>query len=298
VNDKLFVKIVIGLLLVVLISAFLAPLLAMFLDYKFRRILARCIEIGVFLLIAFFVRQQKINASQFFRAMGFSITRESLKLYVKGFLICSIFITGIVFFQIIFGARSRQMELAGVELLLNTLKIIGAAVLIGVIEEVFFRGIIYRGLYKSGVPFAFLLSAFVYAVVHFFTNGSVFVDETPSVIDSFRVIGAFFSNFKEPSVVMPACVGLLFFGFVLNSAYANAGSLLFPMGIHAGAVFCLKLSKSVFAFHEGASPILIGTGVLYDGMLGWAFLIGLWLLMYQLFKKEKDKGHVGLFGKS
>jgi len=297
VNVKSFGKIVLGLLLVVLVSACLAPLLAMFLDFKFRRILSRCIMIGTFLLVVFFVRQQKIKAGEFFQGMGLTITRASLLLYVKGFLLCSIFIAGIVFFQVIFGIRSEQMALQGIPLLLNSLKIIGAAVVVGIVEEIFFRGIVYRGLYNSGLPGAFLVSAFLYAIVHFFAKGGVFVDASPTVIDSFRVIGSFFNNFKEPAVIMPACVGLLFFGFVLNSAYYHSGSLLFPMGIHAGAVFCLKFSKSVFAVNNDGATIALGTGILYDGVLGWAFLVVLWLSMYWLFKQEKDKGYVGLFRK-
>ena len=87
----------------------------------------------------------------------------------------------------------------------------GTIILVPVTEEVFHRGLIFRGLYEWSAPAAYLISAAIFSAVHL--TGYVHTMEP----------FALFLSFLQ---YIPA-------GLCLAAAYRLSGSLLCPILIHA-----------------------------------------------------------------
>ena len=72
----------------------------------------------------------------------------------------------------------------------------------------------------------------------------------------------------------------------------RAGSLYPAMGVHAGCVFFLKLDGKFVEFLHNDSVPFWGSTQIYDGMLGWVFLVLLGGVSILSVKKAKEPAKV------
>jgi len=183
---------------------------------------------------------------------------------------------------------------------------LGVSILVGFIEEIFFRGIMFQGLRADlGASVAAILAGIVYALGHFLRPR-----ELPSVSGS-DPLGGFkvmihsldrFGNFRE---IFPFAIGLFLIGILLTVAYLRTSALFLPMGLHAGFVFFAKLRDKFFAFgkkeshffgREGAYPNFL-RGV--DATLMWMMVVVLTIVVALVGHKLQSKGTEGAsFGKT
>ncbi len=160
-------------------------------------------------------------------------------------------------------------------LLRKTLEYAAAAVLIAMIEELFFRGLLFRSLVRErGVATAIVAGSLIFAVLHCI-SGSLrvapgwapgigldllsmyFTDSTGSVLPDLRLVA-----------------GLFLLGWLLAYLYLRTDSLWAPVGLHAGIVFFSKLMKKLLQRSEDIPEWLFGDSIfIVSGMVCWLLLL-------------------------
>jgi membrane protease YdiL (CAAX protease family) len=268
----------------VLLCAFLAPVFYAWMPFfKFEKILNRLLMIAALVIAFSFFRMDRA----LFEACGMSWKKKILGLWLSGFALALAVLSLLGWVEYRLGAVTWSSE--G----LISLKGVGSAlttgVVVGLIEEFFFRGFLFLKLARRWRPVtALFLTNAIYSAVHFIRSGHPYVDSTPTFIDSLRVMGASFSAFVQFGEYWTGFVGLLFFGIVLSSSFMRTRSLLMPMALHAGAVFFLKLTRIHLAPVESASVFLYGGKGFYSGLLGWAFIGLIWIAL-RFFLPSSEK---------
>ena len=274
-------KFIAGFILVLLISAFLAPWLTSFLPFKFDRILRRLIMIGTIILMWGLIRARKESLSR----LGLGWEKDSLQLLWKGFLFGLVLVSVMTLVQWGLGVRFFKLYQGGVGRWIGLFfKALGGGLLIGLIEEFFFRGFLFvtfKDLWNTKA--SLIITNLIYSLVHFFPKGKVPIGSHPTLMDSFRIYLAVPPSSPEFVKILPGILGLFFFGLILSFTFLRTGSLFSSIGIHAGAVFTLKLNRPFLSEISEKMGILSGGQRIYDGVAGlavlalFAFMVGMGL---------------------
>lgn len=290
---KSFFKWVLLMFGVLALSVFLAPILFDILPFKFERIFNRLIMIFTITLAVWAVWTRQLSfPAESLRWKGFGWA-GFISAFAAGFLT----LISISFLKIGFGIVSLEFSLhspaawaerIGMSLL--------SALVIGIIEEIFFRGFIFSMLQKKLVwpvlPCILATNVF-YALIHFTGGKKMFIGPDPDFKDSLKLLSAPFQNLMEWHTVLPGAFGLFIFGVILTLLFMRTGSLYPCIGLHAGCVFFLKMD-GVLIRHEDREPLWIfGGGQNYDGLLGWLALLILGVLLLRFYEK-KGKGGMGM----
>jgi membrane protease YdiL (CAAX protease family) len=240
----------------------------------FRQILTRSTQLYLVLSIYPIARYLKISKKEF----GFAPSLVFLKQLCQGFGIG--FIVLIPIFIVLYAVGINvfdQSEPWTLERLANYMIVtLLVALLISVIEESLFRGIVIVGLIrKLPVTAAILLTSLYYAGLHFLsikTNLSV-----PDIhfFSGFVLLGEALANVVNPSN-QPAFLALLMVGIFLGVLRTQVEtSLGLCIGCHTCWVWQIKMSKKLFnTNYDSDYQYLVSH---YDGVIGP--LVAAWLLV-------------------
>ena len=148
----------------------------------------------------------------------------------------------------------------------------GTAAIVAVLEEILFRGGIFGGLRRVlHWPFALAISSAVYALVHFLQRteltGPVYWSSGLALLP--RMLG----GFADFHALVPGFFTLTLAGILLGLAYQRSGNLYYPVGLHAGWIFCLKCYGALTVAAPGAAIWWWGSGKLFDGWLAFLVLL-------------------------
>lgn len=173
-------------------------------------------------------------------------------------------------------------------LLKKTVQALIGGLLIGVLEETFFRGALYGAIRRrAGVASAIFWSAFLYALLHFMKPhalpaGAVF--DWAGVWQMFVHVFTGVLQWKH----VDSMAALLLVGVFLGLVRERAGHIGSCIGLHAGWVFVIQVTRHLTDGNE-ASPYAYLAGS-YDGMIGWlaAAWIGLLALGYGRLAETAD----------
>jgi membrane protease YdiL (CAAX protease family) len=114
----------------------------------------------------------------------------------------------------------------------------------GFLEEVFFRGILFRGLLKDRRTVrAYLLANLFYSALHFVKPGEVYFLDRLDPLAGFKHLFSTFVPFLEPLPLLPGIFGLFLIGVILSFALQRTGNLYLAIGLHAGWVLSLKMIR-------------------------------------------------------
>ena len=268
----------------IVLSCAIAPLIVGHVSYPLDRVLSRVIM--AFILMGVVILLAKYRPKHWIQ-WGWQRKDHRLELFLAGFLITMIILTAFSGIQAGFGAKRLVAE--NLHQLARKIPVyVFGAFAVGILEEFLFRGILF-GVLKERISTARALfwTSFVYAAVHFLrTNDSMNV-MNPTIMDSFKVLGTLFQLFAQPELIWQSFLGLFILGLVLNHLYLKTNSLFLPIGLHAGAVFFLKLKK--FFVIDGSEQNLWwwGTSRFYDGLAGWVVMGVLWVGVLWYLKKRK-----------
>lgn len=148
---------------------------------------------------------------------------------------------------------------------------LGTAVVVGVIEELLFRGAIFGTLRRSvSWPAALLASSAIYAIVHFMARPA----PPPRVgwLSGLEVLPDMLRGLYAVHTLVPAFPSLTLAGVILGLAYLRTGDLWTSIGIHGGWIFWLKSYGYITKPAPGASEWFWGTNKLIDGWFAFAML--------------------------
>jgi uncharacterized protein len=160
-----------------------------------------------------------------------------------------------------------------------------SGVFAGTLEEIFFRGILFKGLLQGGRLFrAFVLSSLFYSALHFVSPGEAYFVNGLEPMAGFRHLFYTFTPFLEPLNALPGMFGLFLLGIVLSYAFLRTGNLYLPIGLHAGWIFSLK-SMRVFGDYirenlgwlfGSTDPKIVSGVATWIGLISVLFLVHWW----------------------
>ncbi len=152
-----------------------------------------------------------------------------------------------------------------------------AAVIVPLIEEPLFRGLLLGVLLRACSPVAAMsISSAIYSILHFLKPS----DETPTVItwtSGFGSLARSFAQFTDPLLVLAGFTTLFLLGWILADARIRTRSLWLPIGLHAGwifvsATFNKMAHRELLALPWIGQNLLIGIAPLGVALLSWALL--------------------------
>jgi membrane protease YdiL (CAAX protease family) len=142
----------------------------------------------------------------------------------------------------------------------RALKYTAAAILIGVIEEAFFRAFLLAGIRSDyGPRTALIASALVYAVVHVLRSPAHIYLTGYYPLAGFQNLALSAARLAHPMTVLPMLIGLFLLGIVLGQAFMLTGNVYFSIGLHAGFVIGAK-TWPIVVDHMMAPRWLAGPG--------------------------------------
>ena len=267
---------------VVIGGALLAPPLfwsahrfsAFFAKYDFESFFHRALLICTLAFLWPLLRSLRLHS---FRDLQLDKNRHALRDVVAGSLLAAIPL--LVGFVVLIATR--------IFLLKNALPwsslgaVLAAAMVVPLIEELFFRGLLLGILLRSLRPgvAAVITSAF-FAVVHFL-KAPTRSNENVTWLSGFHSIANSFTQFADPMMMLASFTTLFLIGWILADARLRTRSLFLPIGLHSGWIFVAgvvgKMTKrETIILPWLGTNLLIGLLPLALGLITWALMIG-WL---------------------
>ena len=257
----------------------------------FRQILTRLTQI--FLLLSIFPMMKYLRIDKV--ALGFPSWWVFLKQLPQGFGLGFIVLTPV--FIVLSLLNINQIDYKQewvVELLVkNSIIYLLMALLISVIEETLFRGMVLVGLKKKlPVQVAIFLTAIYYAGLHFLiikTNLSV---QDINFFSGFRLLGEAVSNLLNLNN-LPAFFALLMVGIFLGVLRTQVTSSLgLCIGCHTCWVWQIKMNKKFFNTDFSSEYHYLVSS--YDGVIGplvtgWLLVVVVGYLAYRQVSQSKRK---------
>ncbi|MEE9397944.1 MAG: CPBP family intramembrane glutamic endopeptidase [Methylococcales bacterium] len=238
-------------------------------QYSFSRIINRCglvlLVLGIYPMMKWqslsrfdigYLQEKRFYTSAFITSFGVGIV-------ILGILVASLLALNI--------REPKQDEL---EILGILAKSAGTGLIVALLEETLFRGLLFTTIRKYATPLlAIIISALYYAALHFLHSKIKLPIESvhwysgfPIVLDGFQQI---ISPNRFDSLLALFTVGVL---LAMVRHYFKKG-LIYCIGLHASWVFILKTTKYATDLDK-INPFsgLVGD---YDGIIG--YLAALWL---------------------
>lgn len=153
-------------------------------------------------------------------------------------------------------------------------------ILIGVLEETFFRGALYTAVRRyEGIVSAVFWTALLYMLVHFMKPAAL----PPGVpLDwgaSWQIFASAFTRVLDPEHV-DSMAALFAAGVLLALIRERSGHIGWCIGLHAGWIFVIQVTRRATDPNPEAPLAALVGG--YDGVIGWLAMawIGLAALLY------------------
>lgn len=235
----------------------------------FHRYLNRCLLLAAVAGLWPLARAFKLTTA---RALGLVWPPGSRRMLGLGLAtgLCSLL--GAALLMALAGVRSFTFSHAPQVLLELAVNATLSAAVVALLEELFFRGVVFGGLRQSlPVPAALVASSVVYSALHFLAR----VEHTGVVewSSGLALLPRMVRGIAAPENLAPAGLTLAVGGAVLALAYQRTGNLWFSIGLHAGWVFWLKAFKTVTAPGATAGAAFWGTEKLLDGWLALLVMV-------------------------
>jgi membrane protease YdiL (CAAX protease family) len=166
---------------------------------------------------------------------------------------------------------------------------LSAAIFAGFLEEIFFRGMLFRGLLKEGRVFrAYLLANVFYSAIHFVKPGERYFLDGIDPLAGFKHLLMTFAPFLEPLEILPGILGLFLIGVVLSFALARTGNLYLAIGLHAGWVLSLKMVRVFGDFTREELGWAFGSGdpKIVSGVATWIGVLLVGLAVHRLTRRS------------
>ena len=245
-------------------------------DSPYRRVNDRCVLIAVLILLVPAYRMSGLKGRADF---GIPKRNDWLRLFGFGLIVAaaSMLVTYLIgLFAGVYGPAELDGGVLG-----DVLQIIIGALLIGIIEEILFRGYILTALRRSlGPVAAVLLSSALFAVVHFIKPAE---PATVGWTSGFQLFGNLFA--KAGDTFWPEVCTLFCMGTVLATLSHWTRSVYLAIGLHAGWVWIMMLFR-LFTENQGRLVWLYGPGEwISKGWIGPIMALIVWAAVFATRKK-------------
>jgi uncharacterized protein len=164
-----------------------------------------------------------------------------------------------------------------------------AGVFVGLLEEIFFRAILFKGLLEQGKAIrAFVLANLFYSAIHFVKPGERYFLQGLDPFAGFRHLISTFAPFLDPVSFLPGFIGLFLIGVILSYAYMRTDSLYLAIGLHAGWIFGLKTIRVFGDYTKRDLGWIFGSTdpKIVSGMAAWMGVIIVGILVHMLTRQR------------
>lgn len=157
-----------------------------------------------------------------------------------------------------------------------------SGLVVALIEETFLRGAMYTGIAReSGARLAIIATALIYAATHFI--GRYRIDAaTAGPLSGLEMLGGALRAFAAPSAILDAFTCLTAVGILLGLVRKVTGGIAACIGLHAGWVAVIAVTREVSARRMGGPWDALVSG--YDGVIGWLVLAWIPLIGWALVR--------------
>jgi membrane protease YdiL (CAAX protease family) len=252
---------------------------------KNRVVLARVARLTLLLaFIGAYALLGRKTRPPFLRATGFVPAKGAVGSYAAGFLAGVIPVVALIVALVLIGARTFAPPTLDGGLAWHLTKYVLAGVVLVVVEEGLFRGLLLGDLVRaSDARTGVIACSALFAVTHFLGVSKAWRQvpiPDPGGID---VLVATFGGLGRMVRDWPQLVGLFLVGLILAILRLRSGSLYLGMGIHAGWFWVKQVDhRFVTSVDSVAGParLWLGSELYLDGVLGWgALLVTLFLAL-------------------
>ena len=153
-------------------------------------------------------------------------------------------------------------------------KIVAASIVVPLIEEGFFRGLLLGALLRSGrVYLSIVATSALYSIIHFL-KAPEHTSTAVTWLSGFSSIAHAFAQFTDPIVVLSGFTTLLLIGWILADARLLTRSLWLPVGLHAGWIFASQsfskmTHRQMIALPWIGKNLLVGLVPLMVAAVSW-----------------------------
>jgi membrane protease YdiL (CAAX protease family) len=157
---------------------------------------------------------------------------------------------------------------------------------IALIEEVFFRGILFTAVSRtSGVIAAVLAPSALYAALHFLGGKLSVPADAVSWQHGFVVLAKLFERYSDPIGLADSFLALFVLGILLSLVRLRTGAIAGGIGLHAAGVAAIAVIRATTSVNtQDAQSGLVGN---YDGVIGWAALIWFALIVVAFILQQR-----------
>jgi membrane protease YdiL (CAAX protease family) len=252
-------------------------------QFPFRKVITKFTQLFLVLSIFPAMAYLKINKEE----LGFAARPVFLKQLIQGFGLG--FITLMPVFIALYVLKINVIDETRtwtVELLVRNMSIsLLLALIISLIEEPIFRGILLAGLSKKLPAIAaILISSTYYAALHFLSTKTDIPVQDINLFSGFKLLGEAFANLFNPNI-LSAFLALLMVGIFLGILRTRIkAGLGLCIGCHTCWVWQIKMSKNLFNTDYSSEYLYLVSS--YDGVIGplvtgWLLLAIMGYLVYQ-----------------
>jgi len=246
------------------------------LDYPPHRIMGRLAQAFILLGLWPFLRWRGLATRA---ALGYGpSSRQWLRDLAGGWFLGLAILLVLVFALLGLEIRQPDRPIATAWLLGKAVQALIAGLLIGVLEETFFRGALYTGIRRHhSLAAAAGWSALLYAIVHVMKPSALPAEGTFDAAAATQMFLAVFAGVLDWSH-LDSLVALFMVGVFLALVRERTGHIGWCVGLHAGWVLVIQVTRRLTDGNPAAEwHFLVGD---YDGVIGW--LAAAWIALLAL----------------
>jgi LPXTG-motif cell wall-anchored protein len=257
--------------------------------YAFSKIFNRTFMISGILLFFGFRRLLGIGTAV---DIGLPRARFGGRDIAVGWLLAVASIAALGAVMTLYGVFTPFFRLALGESIRRCASAFAAGAFAGLLEEVFFRGILFKGLFEQGRIRAYLGANLFYSALHFVKPSDAGPLDSLDLLAGFRHLVSTFTPFLEPLPLLPGIFGLFLIGCVLSFAFCRTGNLYLAIGLHAGWVFGLKTLRVFGDFRREHLEWMFGDlePKIVSGVFTWIGILLVGVAVYWFTRKRRHLG--------
>ena len=230
---------------ILLLSAILSALVLPWVDLSWWKTLRRCVSIAAAVSLWWCI---KVVERKSFASYGLGPFREGKRQLRFGLLlgICTLAVMASLGFAC--GAYTVSISPDRARLWRTLLGFIPAAGIVGLLEELVFRGYLLQHLLSISRSVAVVVSSALYSLVHV----------------------------KSPTWTLMSgmeLIGLFLLGIVLSLSTLRTRQVYVAIGLHAALAYGARVNKLVIVVNKSSLDWLVGTSRLINGVASWVALL-------------------------